>query len=158
MLRVCTPEGDLDLSVIHGAARNEDDVLQVSLAADIQSTVISVRAETTEDSLVKLAKKLPKNWYIKSCYSCRYGHFCPVGDADNEIFCVTEFEPKQVCDLWHVTEEPSERSRRSRTLFHVCPKYQPQSDAYFTYSDYRYKVGDTTHAQDPMQRFAPSSE
>ena len=75
-----------------------------------------------------------------SCLSCRYGHFCPVGNADNELFCVTEFEPKEISDLWQVTEDDAERSKRSRNLFHLCEQYLPQVSDYFTYSDYLSEV------------------
>jgi len=93
-------------------------------------------AETTEKVLIEFAKFLPADWKIKSCLSCRYGHFCPVGNADNELFCVTEFEPKEVSDLWPVTEDYDERRKRSRSLFHLCDQYIEQSDDYFTYNDY----------------------
>ena len=88
----------------------------------------------------KLAKNLPEKWYIKSCVSCRYGHFCPVGNYDNELFCVTDFAPKEPRDLWHVTENEIERKNRSRTLFDCCDHYKEHAEDYFTYSDYYYEV------------------
>ena len=90
--------------------------------------------------IILLAKELPKTWKIKSCLSCRFGHFCPVGNGDNELFCVTDFAPKEPRDLWHVTENEIERKNRSRTLFDCCDHYKEQAEDYFTYSDYYYEV------------------
>lgn len=94
-----------------------------------------------EENVFYLPVKTTEGWVIKSCISCRYGHFCPVGNYDNELFCVTDFDPKEPRDLWHVTENESERKKRSRTLFDCCEKYEEQSKDYFTYSDYYYEIG-----------------
>ena len=107
-----------------------------TISVKLQGQELSFDAETTSKVLIKLAKSLPSGWSIKTCLSCRYGHFCPVGNADNQLFCVTEFEPKEISDLWHVTEDKEERRQRSRNLFHLCDQYLPQANDYFTYSDF----------------------
>jgi len=55
---------------------------------------------------------------------------------------VTDFEPKEPRDLWHLIENDEERARRSRTLFDLCDMYAPQSKEYFTYSDYYSRMSD----------------
>ena len=87
----------------------------------------------TESIFEKLSKILNEKYKIHSCYTCRFGNFCPTGDRDNEIFCVNDFEPKCKADLYFVTEDSTERKKRSRTLFDVCEDYQPCSDDYYTY-------------------------
>ena len=87
----------------------------------------------TESIFIKLSKLLNDKYKIHSCYTCKYGNFSPVGDQDNEIFCVNDFEPKCKSDLYFVTEDSAERKKRSRTLFDVCKDYQPCSDDYYTY-------------------------
>ena len=114
--------------------------MRTALWVVIQGKELHLEAETTEEVLIQLAKALPDGWSIRTCLSCRYGHFCPTGDCDNELFCVTEFEPKEVRDLWHVTEDDAERTKRSRTLFHVCDRYQLQTADYFTYSSYASQI------------------
>ena len=94
---------------------------------------IAVTGDSTENTLCRLNQILGDNWKIHSCYTCRYGHFCPLGDLDNEIFCITDFEPKSKEDLLKVTENPTERAKRLRTLFDVCADFQPCSEQYFTY-------------------------
>lgn len=140
VLTICTPGGIIDLPIRHKVINENDDTMRTTISATIQGREISCDAETTEEVLIKFAKTLPAGWNIKSCLSCRYGHFCPVGNADNELFCVTEFQPKEISDLWHVTEDEAERKKRSRNLFYLCDQYMAQAKDCFTYSDYYSKM------------------
>ncbi len=135
-LTINTPEGTIDVPIQHKVVNENDDSMQTTITVTMQGQEFCFNAETTEEVLINFAKSLPADWNIKSCLSCRYGHFCPVGNSDNELFCVTEFEPKEVSDLWHVTEDVEERKQRSRNLFHLCNQYIPQTRDYFTYNDY----------------------
>lgn len=139
-LIVETPNGDIELEVNRSVIHEGEENMSVTLVVTFQGNTNSYQAETTEDALMFLANSLPENWHIKSCLSCRFGHFCPAGDYDNELFCVTDFEPKTKSDLWHVTENDIERKNRSRTLFECCQHYKKQSEDYFTYSDYLHKI------------------
>ena len=139
-LPIKTPDGIIELEINHVAANRDDENMNVTISTIIQEEARSYQAETTEEALIQLAKSLPERWHIKSCISCRYGHFCPVGNYDNELFCVTDFTPKEPRDLWHVTENDGERKSRSRTLFDCCDYYKEQAEDYFTYSDYYYEV------------------
>ena len=134
-LPVETPDGIIELKIDRDFWENDDD-MKVTLSTTIQGSTINYQSETTEDALILLAKDLPKTWKIRSCLSCRFGHFCPVGNFDNELFCVADFEPKTPRDLWHITEGEKERKARSRTLFECCELYKEQSEDYFTYNDY----------------------
>jgi len=87
----------------------------------------------TESVFIELSKILKDKYKIHSCYTCRFGNFCPTGDQDNEIFCINDFEPKCKADLYFVTENGAERKKRCRTLFDICEKFQPCSDDYWTY-------------------------
>ena len=119
-LTISTPDGVIDVPIQHRVVNENDDNMQITISVTIEGQEIRFDAETTEDVLIKFAKKLPIGWNIMSCLSCRYGHFCPVGNSDNELFYVTEFEPKEISDLWQVTEDDAERNKRSRNLFHLC--------------------------------------
>ena len=136
LLPIETTEGMINLKVEHTIIPQDDENKKVLLSAMVQGVLHSYEADTTEQVLLALAKNLPEGWRIKSCLSCRYGNFCPVGNDDNELFCVTDFEPKSPRDLWYFTEDEDERKRRRRTLFDCCEKYVEQSEDYFTYSDY----------------------
>ena len=139
-LPINTPNGITMVTVQHKTVDENDENMWTTITVKIQGQELSFDAETTAEVLIKLAKSLPSGWSIKTCLSCRYGHFCPVGNADNELFCVTEFEPKEISDLWQVTEDDAERNKRSRNLFHLCEQYLPQASDYFTYSDYLSEV------------------
>ena len=134
-LTLSTPGGVIDIPIQHRVVNENDDNMQITISFTIEGHEMRFDAETTEAALIKFAKELPVGWSIKSCLSCRYGHFCPIGNADNELFCVTEFEPKEISDLWQVTEDCEERKQRSRNLFYLCEQYIPQASDYFTYSD-----------------------
>ena len=87
----------------------------------------------TESIFMKLSKILNGKYEIHSCYTCKYGNFCPLGDKDNEIFCVSDFAPKIKSDLFFLYEDIEERKKRRRTLFNVCEDFQLCSDDYYTY-------------------------
>ena len=139
-LPVKTPDGVVELKINHITVNKDDENMRVNISTTIKGELCSYQAETTEKALVLLAKNLPEKWCIKSCISCRHGHFCPIGNSDNEPFCVTDFVLKDPRDLWHVTENEIERKNRSRTLFDCCDHYKEQTEDYFTYSDYYYEV------------------
>ncbi len=140
-MSVDSPDGAIVLPVRHRVVNENDDNMQSSITVTMQGKEMNFKAETTEEALIELARALPDGWSIKSCLSCRYGHFCPVGNADNELFCVTEFEPREIKDLWYVTENAEERAERRRDLFFLCSQYMPQSDDYFSYNDYNSSAG-----------------
>jgi len=139
-LPIDTPAGTIELEVSHRIVREGEEDMRVTLSATLQGKRVTYRSDSTEGALLLLAKSLPENWHVRSCLSCRFGHFCPVGDQDNELFCVTDFDPKSPSDLWDVTEDDLERKNRSRTLFACCKHYKEQSADYFTYSDYLSRV------------------
>jgi len=140
IISILTPTQDIELEVERSVIKRADEVTSVTISVILQGKKKVYQAETTEDALIAFAKDLPKNWCIKSCLSCRFGHFCPVGNGDNELFCVTDFQVKSPSDLWNVTEDFAEREKRSRTLFDLCDSYKKQSKDYFTYNDYLYNI------------------
>lgn len=141
-LPIKTPDGIVELEINHIIINKDEDNMKVTISTTIQGKKHTYNSDTTEYALYLLAKNLPENWYVKSCLSCRFGNYCPVGNADNELFCVTEFEPKEPLDLWYITEDDSERKNRSRTLFECCEHYKEQSKDYYTYSDYYFMLND----------------
>lgn len=87
----------------------------------------------TESIFVELSKLLKGKYQILSCFTCKYGNFCPLGDQDNEIFCINDFSPKCKSDLFFLYTDIDEREKRRRTLFDVCKEFQLCSDDYYTY-------------------------
>lgn len=111
---------------------DEDNDLAI-LKLFIDGNIIEVSGECTEGVFMKISRILSDRYEIHSCYTCRYGNFCPVGDRDNEIFCINDFEPKRKEDILYIFQNGEEMKKRSRTLFYICDGYKPCDDNYWTY-------------------------
>ena len=135
-LCIDTPDGPVTVTAAHETVICDDEVQRASVTLHLSGTAYAGHGSDTEYALYDLEKRLPEGCTLRCCLSCRHGHFCPVGDADNEVFCVTDFEPRTKSDLYHVTEDEQERATRSRTLFHLCDGWQAQSEETYTYTSY----------------------
>jgi len=111
----------------------EETTDSVNISMELNSEKIELSHESTEDIFIDLIELLKDRYEINSCFTCRFGNFCPIGDKDNEIFCINDFEPKCKEDIYFVTEDADERKKRSRTLFYVCDRFKPCSEDYYTY-------------------------
>jgi len=109
----------------------DNDLAKVELV--VAENIIEVSGDCTESVFMKLSKALPDGYEIHSCYTCRYGNFCPYGDQDNQIFCINDFEPKCKGDILFIFQDEEEMKKRRRTLFDVCSGFKPCSDDYWTY-------------------------
>ncbi len=128
-LRLKTPD---EIKVFNVEMQFDEDTENDKFSLFIDGEKIELTGNT-ESIFIKLSKILKDKYEILSCYTCKYGNFCPLGDLDNEIFCINDFEPKCKSDLFFVYEDMKERKKRSRTLFDVCEDFQPCSDDYYTY-------------------------
>lgn len=88
------------------------------------------------DAFADLQRQLPEGVWLKCCLTCRHGNQCPVGDFANEVFCMKDVSITQKSDLYFYTEDNEERDKRSRQYCDLCDSYQPQTDDFYTYSDY----------------------
>lgn len=107
------------------------DLVKVELV--MEENIIEVSGDCTESVFRKISSRLSNKYKIRSCYTCRYGNFCPYGDQDNQIFCINDFEPKCKEDVLFIFQDEEEMKKRSRTLFDVCSGFKPCSDDYWTY-------------------------
>jgi hypothetical protein len=96
----------------------------------------------TEYAVIALQKLLPKNVEIICCQSCAHGHFCPVGDQDDEIFCITDFEPKRKEDIIDAIVDGHKWEKRSRHLLHVCAQYERITDEKYSYNDWQHDIAE----------------
>ncbi len=94
------------------------------------------------DAIADLQQQLPEGILLKCCLACKHGNLCPVGNAQNEVFCIKDTVPKEPRDLWYYTEDPKERAQRSRGYFDRCHHFAPQSKGYYTYNDFIYYLTD----------------
>ncbi len=111
---------DEDRGIVTAKVRMGDELIEVS-------------NDCTESVFDKLSEIFDGRYEIHSCYSCRYGNFCPYGDQDNEIFCINDFQPKCKEDLLDIMSDEEEKKTRRRILFDVCDEYKPCSKDYWRY-------------------------
>ena len=120
---------------------NPDDSVNVRISVTIDGKTYTVESsESTESAIVSLQNKLPQNIKILCCQSCIHGNFCAVGDKDNEIFCISDFEPESVDDIFYATEDDNEREKRSRSLLDYCDQHQKITDDRYSYNDWKYMI------------------
>ncbi len=124
-LRVVTNGGE-ELLTVHVTANDEnEDHPHRTLGVTLPSGELYGNGQNMAEALLEIIQRLPEDWQVKSCFTCRHGQFCPYGNADNEIFCMRGLDPQtipQLCD-WMVDFE--EMDKRSRTVFSLCEEYQP---------------------------------
>ena len=118
-----------------------DDSVYARISVTIDGRIYTAESsESTESAIVNLQNKLPQNIKILCCQSCIHGNFCAVGNRDNEIFCISDFDPKSVDDIFYATEDDNEREKRSRSLLNYCDQYQIISDDIYSYNDWKYII------------------
>lgn len=88
------------------------------------------------DAIAALQNQLPIGVTIKGCVTCRHGNLCPTGNNPDEVFCTKDVSIAQKRDLFFYTEDPAERTKRSREFFYSCENWQPQSEEFYTYNDF----------------------
>lgn len=109
----------------------DGDFAKVKVVVD--ENIIEVSGDCTENVFKVLSQKLSDRYEIHSCYTCRYGNFCPYGDRNNEIFCIKDFEPKCKEDILFIFDDVLEMKKRSRTLFDVCSEFDSCDEHYWRY-------------------------
>ncbi|MBQ3014955.1 MAG: hypothetical protein IJD75_07475 [Clostridia bacterium] len=92
--------------------------------------------DTWADAFADLQKKLPEGMCLKCCLTCRHGNMCPEEPLSNELLCTKDVSITQKSDLYFYTQDKTERETRAKQYCFVCEDYKPQSDEYYTYSDY----------------------
>ena len=119
----------------------EDELKTIRYEVTIKGKrFISKAADVTEYGIKNLQKSLPETIKIVSCQTCRYGHFNPYGDNDNEIFCLKDIQPHNLVELREIFSTGADLENRKRHLLDYCSKYRPISlKDCFTYNDWEWK-------------------
>jgi len=110
----------------------------VAVATVLKGEEFKGSGQNTKLALVALQRNLPENCRIEACISCRYGNFCPIGDVDNEIFCLCDVHPRDRNDVLYYTVNEHEIERRKRQLIYVCDSYEPlcPEEEYYAYNSF----------------------
>ncbi len=138
-----TPQGE-QKNEIRISSKRDDDNCIVYVSAYVRYNEKDYFGSGKEydwiDAIADLQKNLPNDVTFKSCVACKHGSMCPVGNCINEVFCVKDIVPKEKSDLFFYTEDDNEREKRRREFFYCCNDFAPQSEDYFTYNDYFYRL------------------
>ena len=140
-LTLLTPDGERQ-SPVHIICDNEqEDEPVVSVGLEYAGVEYwgSGDGTTWADAFSDLQARLSDGVTFKCCLTCRHGNLCPVGNAPDEVFCTKDAAITRKSDLYFYTENPSEREKRARHACAVCGDYQPQSESYYIYTDFRSK-------------------
>lgn len=113
-----------------------DNNILITINTEIDNKQIHVEGFDTEEAIIKFANQLPKGYKLQACISCKHGNFCPFGDNDNEIFCLSDISPRDKNDVFSVLVNSNEQINRRKTLFHYCSNFSPQNSEYYTYNSF----------------------
>ncbi len=123
---------------VHTVAHFDDEgmVTSASVSITIDDDRLIGIGNNKEYAILNLISQFPDTIKLKACMTCRHGNFCPIGDNEDEIFCMKDIVPKQKSDLFYYTEDDKERADRVRKLLYVCDDYKPMEKDFYTYNDY----------------------
>lgn len=97
--------------------------------------------DNMECAVHALRAALPSGAQIACCQSCAHGNFCPVGDREDEIFCMADIVPRTIRDVWRVTEDDAERERRARRLLFVCDRWREiKGENLYVYNEWGRRI------------------
>ena len=94
------------------------------------------------DAFANVQKQLPDDVLLKCCMTCRHGNMCPYGNEPGKLFCTKGLivgSKEDMCNLFD-DQENSKIFDRIKSVADSCNEYTPQSDDYYTYNDYLYRL------------------
>ena len=118
---------------------NEDEMKNIHFEVQLNNhRIYSKSSDSIEYGIKYLQKQLPDNVNIACCQSCRHGNFNPIGDIENQLFCLKD---KTICNRNDVVEIFSKQDidleTRRRKLLDFCNDFQPIAhNEKYTYNDW----------------------
>ena len=94
------------------------------------------------DAFANVQKQLPDGVLLKCCMTCRHGNMCPYGNEPGKLFCTKGLivgSKEDMCNLFD-DQENSKIFDRIKSVADSCNEYTPQSNDYYTYNDYLYRL------------------
>lgn len=110
---------------------HEEETEDCSITLSVVGETFHTEENTAEYAFKKLTEILPVGMKIHSCYTCRHGNFNPLGDFDNEIFCLHGHNPESKSDVVGIMMRSCKPPRHS--LFYCCERFEDMADGYYTY-------------------------
>ena len=94
------------------------------------------------DAFADLQGKLPSDIRLACCMTCRHGTMCPYGNDKNQLFCTKDVLLNSKDDVIELMDDKGYDSffKREVSSIHCCDDFIYQSDDYYTYNDYLYRL------------------
>ena len=94
------------------------------------------------DAFANLQRKLPKNFQLACCMTCRHGNMCPYGNKENQLYCTKDVQITSKDDVIKLMDDKGYDSffKREVSSIHCCDDFIYQSNDCYTYNDYLYHL------------------
>lgn len=123
----------------------DSELTCLTLTTSFGEFVVEKRLEWMEDALIALQNQLPENIYLKTCLSCKFSNYHPVGNGMFGALCCFKNHKKeleQVRDKYDLMELWSEDNIKKQSLFFIqetfdCPEHQLPTTGDWFYKDWR---------------------
>ena len=94
------------------------------------------------DAFADLHQQLPKGVTLACCLTCKYGNMCPFGDTERNLLCTKKYKVKNKLEVAELYDYQKNYDVKTVLSDSYCNDYDVQSNNYYTYNDYRYKLYD----------------
>lgn len=105
--------------------------------------------DSMEFATMDLQANLPSSIKLACCHSCQHGSFHPVGDQEDEIFCLRGFHPQsgyEVRDIMHEYDDMELAKGKpglpKHHLLYWCEQYSAIRSGKFAYNDWLVHIKD----------------
>ena len=92
------------------------------------------------DAFADLQRKLPHGTLLACCMTCRHGNMCPYGNKENQLFCTKNVLLTSKDDVIELIDKDTSFFDRAVTTIDFCDDFRYQSDDYYTYNDFLYRL------------------
>ena len=92
------------------------------------------------DAFASLQQYLPKGITLACCLTCKYGNMCPFGDTERKLLCTKKYKLRNKLEVAELYDNRKHYDVKEVFSDSYCSDYDAQSDDYYTYNDYRYKL------------------
>lgn len=123
----------------------DSELTSLLLTTSFGEFKVEKKLEWMEDALIALQNQLPKNIYLKTCLSCKYSNYHPVGNGMFGGLCCFKnhkAELRQMNNKYDLMNLWTEERVKNESLFFVqetfdCPDHQLPTNEDWFYKDWR---------------------
>ena len=145
-ITLSTPNGDsiCDVHILYHDEEAYTDPSNVKVRLFYGGRLIEVYGKDYfwVESFADLQKQLPDGVRLKCCLNCRHGNMCPFGNPPGKVFCTNGAIIQSKDDMISYIDDNPEWYKNERFYTDVCESFIEQTDDYYTYNDYLYRLNE----------------